>query len=238
MTATVSVARTIAGVGVLEFEESDKRRAYWLRQEGNSRRTRLPSVTTILRETWAKPRLLAWYAEQGTNAPAVLQAASERGKAVHLFVETFMRDGTLLPFEQFPVEYRGYLQGVARFLWERDPKPIAVERLVCHPEMNYAGRLDLIAEVDGARTLLDYKSNPKGAVYPEAHVQAIAYAIADERCGSAPIERVMLVGISEDGRCLPVAGEMDVTRKVWASALDYYRQIQRLKRAMTNGGPS
>lgn len=234
-TATISIARTIPNVGVLEFEETETSRAYWLRADGAKRRTRLPSVTTILKGTWPRPRLLAWYADKGADAPALLAAAAERGKAVHRFIEEFMRDGTLLPFDAFPPEYHGYLQGAARFLWEHEPKPIAIERLVCHPELNYAGRLDLIAEVDGVPTLLDFKSNPKGAIYMEAHVQAIAYVIADERCGAQRVDRTMLVGIAQDGTYTPVPGETDVAPKVWASALDWYKQQARLRRALGNG---
>jgi hypothetical protein len=229
-TDTTSVTREIPGIGTLEFEQTPTRRNYWLRAEGNTRRTRLPSVTSILRDTWPKPALLEWYAKNGANSPALLKAASERGTNVHRFVEVFMTTGELLPFAEFPDEHRGYLQGIARFLWEADPKPIAVERLVCHPELNYAGRLDLIAEIYGVPTLLDFKTNPRGAVYPEAHVQTTAYAIADERCGSPRVERIMIVGVAEDGTFNPVAGGDGA--KVWTSALDLYRQMARFKKSL------
>jgi len=234
--AAIELSREIPGVGTLSFRETEKRRDYWLLAEGAQRRVRLPSVTSVLRETWAKPHLLHWYAEHGRQAPVLLEQASARGKDVHRFVETFMSTGEILPFESFPAQHRGYLQGIARFLWERDPKPIETELLVCHPELNYAGRLDLIAAVDDVVTLLDFKSNPSGRVYHEAHVQCIGYTIANDRCTGPAVERTMIVGISETGGCFPVAGEMDVTRKVWASALDYYRTLKRLERALNGAG--
>src|SRR4051812_44030565 len=89
----VSVSREIRGVGRLDFEQSERRRDYWLLPEGAQRRTRLPSVTSILRDTWPKPALLEWYARE-PNASAILKTASERGKAVHRFVETYLTTGT------------------------------------------------------------------------------------------------------------------------------------------------
>lgn len=236
MTATAetagSVVRSIPGVGTLEFIETDKRREYWLLPEGGQRRTRLPSVTSILRDTWPKPQLLEWYAREGVKAAGLLAAAQTRGKAVHRFLETFLSTGELLPWDVFPREFRPFLEGAARFIWTYDPKPLAVERLVCHPEFRYAGRLDLIAGIEGALTLVDYKSNPKGAVYREAHVQTQAYAMADHRCGAEPVERVLLIGLGEDGSMNPVEGNVNEARKVWASALDFYNQIKRLEKAL------
>ena len=236
MSAAVTFARDIPGIGRLEFEEFPKRRNYWLLPDGGQRRTRLPSVTSILRDTWPKPALLEWYAQHGREAHTLLERASERGKAVHRFVEVFMSTGELLPFGDFPDDFHGYLQGAARFLWELEPEPLAVELLVCHPELNYAGRLDLIANVNRLPTLLDFKSNPKGNVYTEAHVQAAAYVIANERCAGPAVDRVMIVGLSEDGRFQWTRGELDASRKTWASALDFYKTINRLKKALANGG--
>src|SRR5262245_20406679 len=135
MTATTEptrLERTIPGVGVLEFVESEKRREYWFRADGNTRRTRIPSVTTMFRATWPKPGLLEWYAREGAAVDSALEQASRRGKAVHHFVEVFMSTGDILPFSDFPTEYAPYLTAVARFLWKYDPKPLAVEQLVCY----------------------------------------------------------------------------------------------------------
>ena len=228
-------SRTIPGVGRLDFHESEKRREYWLLPEGNTRRNRLPSVTGILRDTWPKPALLQWYARLGTEAKTALEEAALRGKAVHKFVETFCKTGDLLDFADFPVAWHGYLRGAATFLWTFDPQVVAVERLVCHPEMRYAGRLDLIAYLADAPellTLVDFKSNPKGVVYNEAHVQAVGYRMADERCGGDKIARTIVVGIDENGAVKPVVGNDHEARKVWASALDFYAQLKRLEKAL------
>jgi hypothetical protein len=81
-------------------------------------------------------------------------------------------------------------------------------------------------------TLVDFKSNPKGAIYKEAHVQSVAYMNADHRCGGEPIDRVLLVGIAEDGSLNPVEGNLNEAKKVWGSVLDFYAQLGRLDKAL------
>lgn len=233
-TEPLRLERVVPGIGTIEFIEGPRRREYWLLPEGGERRRRLTSVTTILRATWPKPGLLEWYAREGAGVDTALQLAAARGKAVHRFVEAFMTTGDILPFDAFPADYAGYLQGIARFLWEHDPKPLAVEQLVAHPEFNYAGRLDLIADVAGARTLLDFKSNTTGRIYPESHVQAHAYAIAEKRCGGQEIERKLLIGVSQDGRYAPVEG-IEPASKMWHGVLDFWKTLQRFERELEKG---
>jgi len=60
-------------------------------------------------------------------------------------------------------------------------EPVAIERTVyCHA-CGYAGTLDLYARVDGALTVLDWKSGR--AIYPEAFLQNVAYRHAAARRG-------------------------------------------------------
>jgi hypothetical protein len=105
---------------------------------------------------------------------------------------------------------------------------LAVEQLVCHPELGYAGRLDLIAAMEDAPTLLDFKSNARGKVYPEAHIQTHAYAVAEKRCGGIEVAGTMLVGIGADGEYHVVRGA-DAS-KIWSSALDFYKTINRFEK--------
>lgn len=238
MSATVETTRlnrTIPGVGLIEFTESETQRAYWLTPEDGKRRVRLPSVTTILDGVWPKQWLLSWYAKYGEAAPGMSASAAERGTAVHAYIERYFTEGTFAPVDDYPEDVRPYLQGAAGFLWEHDPEPLAVEWLVCHPEMKYAGRLDLIATLEGARNvpvLLDFKSNQKGRIYPQAHVQASAYRLAHERCGgTAQIGRALLVGIAEDGTYDAVEGVDAV--KLWGNAVDFYRDRQAFERQVS-----
>lgn len=232
-TTDVHLERTIPGVGLIEFAETEKSRAYWFTPEGAKRRQRMPSVTGILRSSWPKPALLEWYAKHGAHTETLLEEASQRGKAVHKFVEVYMTTGEVMDVTDFPPAYRPYLSGIARFIWDYDPQPLAVERLIVHPEMRYAGRLDLVAGVRDVVTLLDFKSNPRGRVYTEAHVQATAYAIANERCGDGVVDQIMVIGISDTGDYNPVVATD--AAKLWGAVLAFYGELRKFERALGEG---
>jgi hypothetical protein len=67
--------------------------------------------------------------------------------------------------------------------WRRavNLKPIAVEQVVYSRKHGYAGTLDLLAEVDGVLTVIDWKTGK--AVYSEAHLQNAAYRYAIREMG-------------------------------------------------------
>jgi hypothetical protein len=234
-TEHASLTREIPGVGRLEFHETDKRREYRLLPEGKERRVKLPSVTTILGNVWSDQGLLQWVMRE-PNARQVRDAGVARGKDCHRFIETYLRDGVLLKFSDFDPEIKPYLQAAARFIFEREPEPVTdgVERLICHPELRYAGRLDLLATLNDspALTLLDYKSNPQGRVYAKAHAQLMGYAVADRRCGGEPIERCAVVGLTGEGAYRLVETPMDEAAQVWLQAVDYDGTIKRLLKAL------
>lgn len=227
------VSREIAGVGRLDFTEDPH--AYWLLPEGGQRRTRLPSVTGILADTWSDRALLEWYMRE-PNPRELRDEGMARGKDAHRFIETYLKTGELLPLTDFEPQRRPYIQGAARFIFECDPQPVAdgVERLVCHPELRYAGRLDLLAVLNDspALTLLDYKTNPKGNVYAKAHAQMIGYAVADARCGGETVERCAVVGLNEEGGYRLVPTPMDEAARVWASAIAHATEIKALTKAL------
>src|SRR4051812_3911783 len=230
----VSVTRDIPGVGRLDFEQTEKRRDYWLLADGGQRRTNLPSVTAILRRTWpGSERLLNWQGSLGNSeAKRVRNEAAEVGRDTHRFIETFLRTGELLGFGDFPENRKPYLQGAAQFLFEHQPRPVpdGVERLVCHPEHRYAGRLDLLAVLkdSGALTLLDYKTSAAGNIYAKGHVQGCGYSLADARCGGDPVERIGVVGINSEGRYRIAWTPVKEAGQVWADILTYYRSGRAL----------
>lgn len=84
---------------------------------------------------------------------------------------------------------------LAHFFDETKLRPVVHESLVYHAVHRYAGRFDLIADLDvagvTARWLLDYKTGASG-VFPEASLQATAYRAATH------------VQIERDGRLVDV----------------------------------
>jgi hypothetical protein len=60
-------------------------------------------------------------------------------------------------------------------------KPTFIEQTVFSREYGYAGTMDLLAEVNGQKTLVDFKTSK--AVYNEAHLQTAAYRYALKEMG-------------------------------------------------------
>lgn len=73
---------------------------------------------------------------------------------------------------------------------EVDFTPLCAERTVYCLDCGYAGTLDWIARVRGVTTLGDYKTSK--AIYPESHLQSVAYRHAAKKCGM-PTEQGMVI---------------------------------------------
>lgn len=235
MTATAEatvVSREIPGIGRLDFEP--KPHDYFLLPEGRQRRISFPTVTEILRATWpAGESLLNWYGNLGVaKAREARNEAAAIGTDTHRFIETFLRTGALLGFGHFPENRKPFLQGAARFLIEHEPRPVTdgIERLVCHPELRYAGRLDLLCVLKdcGALTLLDYKTSAGGNLYAKHHAQLAGYSIADHRCGGERIERYGVVGINGEGHVRIVWTPVDEAVVCWKDIVTYYGSMRAL----------
>ena len=142
--------------------------------------TPLPSVTNVL-AVLDKPGLKGWAAEQAIRALYGLEAlpwdveiaverckyafnqrAEERadvGTTAHTIAERLTRD---LPLpSDLSDEDEAYADAYMKWWQDADPQVIAVEATVYHPEVGYAGTADLFAAVDGAVTVVDYKTRGK-----------------------------------------------------------------------------
>lgn len=242
-TLRANTSRDIPGIGRIDFEQTDKRREYWLLPEGKERRVKLPSVTTILRATWpGSEGLLQWRGRLGNaEAKRVSDESMAIGNDVHRFIEVWLTTGKVLGFGDFPENRKPFLQGAVKFLVEHEPTAMigGVEKLVCHPEHKYAGRLDTLGVLkdSDALTLLDYKTSAGGNIYAKGHVQGWAYAMADHRCGGERVERIMVVGISGDGTFRVVETPQSEASDVWSDVLTYYGSMTRLLKALGEKAP-
>lgn len=158
------------------------------------------------------------------GADRAKEEAADRGLDVHAALETYMRTGEPpKPHEVLP-EHLGYYQALVRWLLKADPEPVAVEELVCHPEQDYAGRLDLRAHIDGALCTVDAKTQEKGGIYLGAHAQVNLYERAARRCGDEPADRLLVVVFAANGdfREMPA----DHPEAFVDAALEWYRQAK------------
>jgi hypothetical protein len=157
---------------------------------------------------------------------------AERGTLVHKVLSTWASEGIVPDVGDFPLPWRGYVQGLCRWLLEAAPVPLAVETVVASRLYGFAGRFDLFAEIGelAIPTLCDLKTNPNGRIYAEHHAQAAGYEAAMLECGMEP-QGVILVAVGEDGSYEQVACE--ASPEDFISILDTHRRMARLSSALT-----
>jgi hypothetical protein len=150
--------------------------------------------------------------------------AATRGLNVHGCLEQYALTGEPPNPADHPVEHWGYIRGLARWLLKADPEPVAIEQLVAHPELGYAGRLDLRANIGGLLTTVDLKTQENGGLYSTAHLQVGMYELAAQRCGDEPASLLTCVVVAANGEFREMAANHDPS--VLRSALDYYAAIK------------
>ncbi len=124
-------------------------------------------------------------------------------------------------------------------------KPILMEQTVYSKTYGYAGTLDLLAEVDGKMTVVDFKTGK--AVYLEAHLQNVAYQHALQEMGhgqaeqgvivrlpkseSDPEPQAVVAGTMPDGSLMPretLLGVFLGVKRTWeyTQAMDSYKPAE------------
>jgi hypothetical protein len=220
---------------------------------------RVPSVTTILDGILPKPGLPPWAERAGIagaveafrhgligpattdeeavqivrsnrlGADAARDSAADRGLNVHALLEAYMATGSAPNPRDHPDLHRPFIRGLVRWLLATNPEPVAVELLVADPDRNYAGRLDLIARIDGQFTLVDLKTQERGGIYESAHVQVRLYRQAEERFGEHEFEDARVVVVDGYGGFdeMPLLASDDLADR----ALDFYLPTKQLAAA-------
>jgi len=221
---------------------------------GDTQRARVESVSTICDRILPKDGLPPWSERAGIHgtieavrlglitaettdeeAVAIVRAnklgadaernrAADRGLNVHALLEAYMLEGRPPNPAEHPEHHRPFIRGLVKWLLWADPEPEAVELIVADPERGYAGRLDLIAQINGRLTLVDLKTQENGAIYESAHVQCRLYRDAEERWGEyRPQDALVVVADGHGGfREMPLLADAELSNH----ALDYYRRIK------------
>lgn len=123
----------------------------------------------------------------------IAREAADEGKEVHALIEWRMRKalGEDLPRPQ--VSEAASFREAGWLDWSKSVglKPVAVEARVVNRALGYCGTLDLLAEVEGSVSLLDWKRARN--IYESHHLQSIAYRMALEDLGFAPMPGYVLL---------------------------------------------
>ena len=123
-----------------------------------------------------------------------LAKAGEIGSQVHELIEWTLK--AELMYEAGPSPRISDAAQWAYMAWEDwrravKLKPVAVEQVIWSREHGYAGTLDLLAEVEGVLTVVDWKTGK--AVYGEAHLQNAAYRQAIREMGHGDPKQGLIV---------------------------------------------
>jgi len=200
----------------------------------------LPSVTRVL-SVIAKPKVSAWAMDlmaqhildnyspgMSLEDMALLtqeargmhleesRKATGTGSEVHDWIEGFLQG---LP-RGLPVNPSS-MKAVQAFLnwWREGRREVLLsEEIVAHPELLYAGKVDLLL-TDG--TLVDFKTSK--ALYPEYELQLGGYALALEAWQGIRPQKGLLMRIGKDGTTETREVDLEAAKEHFQHALALYR---------------
>lgn len=214
---------------------------------------KMPGVTTILGKTMPKEALINWAATTTANAAidrwdelaelppskrlkelldarfADRDQAANRGTEVHALAEKYIRGEEV----DVPEALDGHVRQYEAFVHDQRVTPIGVELVVANRAVGYCGSVDLIADVDGRRKLVDLKTSRSG-IFPETALQTVAYANAEVYLGQDGAEHPMTeLGIvdiaalhltADEWSLVPVLNRDEIWQYFRHLAWLYYRQ--------------
>ena len=172
-------------VELSELEFDEERHIYKVNNEI------LPSVTQIM-----APLTDKFYKDINKD---VLSKAAERGTEVHNAIETFIKYG----IEDISAENEGYFKAYKSFTEDYEVEVESSEYAIYHNTLRYAGKVDLLAKVDGVSTIVDFKTakavnTTLGQMQVNAYLNALFSHFAESEFFKGELQRIILQ-LREDG---------------------------------------
>lgn len=106
----------------------------------------IPSVTHVMQP-------LSRLKYEGID-PEILNRAAQRGTDAHSAIEFFLKYGV----KECTEEARPYFDAFMKWYQDYKPHVFLSEEMTYHPQLVYAGTIDLLAHVDCKKTLIDFKT--------------------------------------------------------------------------------
>jgi hypothetical protein len=128
-----------------------------------------------------------------------LQKAAEIGSQAHKLIEWNLRASLMQEAGPSPhITDKAMWAFMAWEDWKKSVnlKPIWIEQTVWSDKYGYAGTMDLLAEVNGVLTVVDWKTGK--AIYPEAKLQNAAYRHALREMGHGDAKQGMIVRLPKN----------------------------------------
>jgi len=123
----------------------------------------------------------------------ISKKAAERGKEVHSVAEEWAKSGNIGRV----AAHQGYVDAFQRWVETVKPRASESEVELFSEEYGYAGRCDIVVDINDTLWLIDVKTG-KG-IYKETGLQLVAYRQALMEMGIAEVDKMGVVLCKEDG---------------------------------------
>lgn len=216
-----------------------------------------PSVTTLLRQTMPmSPVLLDWIVKNGENAAEKRDMAAAYGTFMHIQFEKLII-ARQYDFDSVGAELLAYMQqenlparffdenigkirkdviAFAQFVKEWQVRPMAIEIALVHPELHYAGCVDMPCVMADPKTgeefkaIVDFKSGRKG-FFEEHEIQLHLYmAMWNVNFPDAQVTKVFNFS-PKDWRTKPSYNLKDQTDSVNAEKIPHLLELATIENA-------
>lgn len=173
--------RVTKSPGIIQVTTEDERFYY---KESEDRY--VPSVTWISSFYPKGIAFYKWLADKGwAEAESLKVAAGDKGSKVHRAIENLLSGKEIkmtdkyVNFttgleEELSVEEYECILSFYDWYQEYKPKIIGFEQVIFDDHYGYAGTVDIIAEINGVKTIVDIKTSQ--SIWPEMELQVSAYS--------------------------------------------------------------
>jgi genome maintenance exonuclease 1 len=154
-----------------------------------------PSITTVLAIN-NEDHIREWRARVGEEeANRVSRVAAKRGDTAHTIVERFIKNQEVKPETYMPNAWASF-KAIRPVLEKRLGKIFLQEKPLYSDHLGVAGRVDLIPEWDGKRSIVDIKTSSRVKTKEDISnyfMQEAAYAIMFEERTGLPVTQLVTV---------------------------------------------
>ncbi len=174
---------------------------------------------------------MARLANEYLEADRVSDEAAAEGTEVHSLLDWRVRTMMGEKIERPVVSEAAAFREAGWVDWAKSVglKPLATEFRFCNRPLRYCGTGDLLAEINGEVSLVDYKRSK--AVYASMHLQSIAYRMGLESVGFHRMPGYVLLMPPGEALRLERCSDTDETRDAFLSCLKLYNWTNSLKRS-------
>ena len=162
---------------------------------------RMPSVTTILSKTKDQSFLTAWKNRVGhENAERIKNVSSNRGTAMHKFLEKHIEDVGYDDLTTLGREAKAMANKIIEDGLSQVSEYYGSEVMLYYPDL-YAGSTDLVCMHNGMETIVDFKqaNRPKKEEWIEDYyLQIAAYAMAHDSVYGSNIQQGVIMVCTPD----------------------------------------